>query len=149
MKNYDFLPDDFYEWPTADRAQFLRDNADEVKEETFHKPLAHEDRSELKDTLSDVSIDLSTQQEEYDKVKAHWREEVIKPLKETLGETVQKLKTGTEQVTGDVVYIRDYDRGKVVKMAEDGTELMVRPMRPGERQTTTHSNIRNINNTNS
>jgi hypothetical protein len=145
QKQYDFLPDDFFDRTPKEREEFLIANADEVKEEDFYKPLAHDERAELKDTLSDVSIDLSNKQAEYDEVKQHWREEIIKPLKEKRDSTIEKLKTGQEPVHGKVVYIRDHDNGRVIKMAPDGTELESRPMRPSERQTTTQSNIRNIN----
>lgn len=146
MKNYDFLPDDFFEWSVSEREKFLLANADEVKEEDFFKPLAHEERTELKDDLSEVSIELSNKQAEYDDIKDHWRNDIIKPLKAKREETIEKLKTGQEQVHGKVVYIRDHDNGRVVKMAPDGTELKSRPMRPSERQTTTQSNIRKLNN---
>lgn len=144
-KQYDFLPDDFYDRPVHEREKFLKANADEVREEDFFKPLAHQERAELKDDLSEVSIDLSIKQEEYDKIKEKWREEIIKPLKQKRKEVIEKLKTGQEQIHGQVVYIRDHDKGRVIKMAVDGTELESRPMRPSERQTTTQSNIRQIN----
>lgn len=144
MKKYDFLPDNFFELPVGERRQILLANADDVEEETFHKPLAHDERVHLKDTLSEVSIRLSNKQAEYDKIKEEWREEIIKPLKSQRDETIEKLKTGTEQVTDKVVYFRDHDAGRVVKMATDGTEIESRPMRPNERQTTMQSNIRNI-----
>lgn len=138
------LPEDFNDWLPAEREAFLRENADTIEQDRVRKPLTQEELADAKDKLTEVSLKLRRKKNKYDEIKDHWRNEVIKPLKETVSQLLDKLENKGELVDGEIFFIRDQKNEMVYGFLEDGTQVRSRPMRHEEKQQTIHGANRNM-----
>lgn len=146
--NHPMLPSNFFDRLPREREQFLRDNADAIEKDRVRKPLTKEELEDAKDKLTEVSLKLRRKKDKYEEVKKHWRDEVIDPLKDTVGELLDKLENKGEIVDGEIFYIRDHNNNMVYGFLEDGTQVRSRPMRHEEKQSTIHQNMRKVENDN-
>lgn len=146
--NHPMLPDNFFDRLPREREQFLRDNADAIEQDRVRKPLTREELEDAKDKLTEVSLKLRRKKDKYEEVKKHWRDEVIDPLKDTVGELLDKLENKGEIVDGEIFYIRDHNNNMVYGFLEDGSQVRSRPMRHEEKQSTIHQNMRKVENDN-
>lgn len=143
-QNNPLLPSDFSEWSTMEQRSYLRENADNIRQEQVRRPLSQEEISDAEKKLALKSLELRKTQQQYDKVKEEWREEKINPLKSNVEELLDTLENKAEIVDGEVYYIRDHQNEMVYGFLPNGQEVDRRPMLNEEKQTTIHSNMRKV-----
>lgn len=142
------LPGDFSSWHPAEKRQFLRDNADEIKHDQVRKPLSPDQINDAEKKLAIKALELRKKQAQYDRVKEEWREETIKPLKAEVETLLDTLEEKAELVEDDVFYLRDYENEMVYGLMADGSEVDRRPMLNEEKQQTVQSGMRAVNSDN-
>lgn len=147
-QNNPLLPEDFSEWHPAEQRAYLRENADNIKQDRVRRPLSPEQISDAEKKLAMKSLELRKQQAEYDRVKKQWRDETIDPLKEDVEALLDTLENKAEIVYDQVYYIRDYENEMVYGLLYDGTQVDRRPMLNEEKQSTIQSAVRKVDNNN-
>ncbi|QDK80871.1 hypothetical protein EXU85_20550 [Spirosoma sp. KCTC 42546] len=125
----------FADLPPEDRKRYLSDNCDRVEEMEYLKPYESEELNQLKDSYTDVSIQIAKLEAE--KKKANDAINLtLKELKGKAGLTLLFLRNKAEQVTESCYMFFDADAKLVGYYNADGKLVSSRPMRPGENQQT-------------
>jgi chromosome segregation ATPase len=117
------------------RRQMLYDNCEKIEELEYRREFDSEELAELKDHLSRFLIQLNTLEEELEEIKNEYKEKT-KPLKQTIKETMNKVRDGSELVKQQCYKFMDWDEKQVGFYNDDGELVMERPMMKSERQST-------------
>lgn len=115
---------------------FLENNADEITEGAYMKPLSEDDRAEIKDRFVQDSITLAHNQEELKAFNESFKAEKIKPLALQLDTDRNTLKLGKLASNGRLYTLRNFDESEVVVYDVNGSIIERRRMRPNEKQAT-------------
>lgn len=121
--------------PESERKQYLSDNCDRVEELEYLKPYESEEMNQLKDSYTDVSIQIAKLESEKKKANDEINA-TLKELKGKAGTTLLYLRNKAEQVTEPCYMFFDADAKLVGYYNEAGKLVSSRPMRPGENQQT-------------
>lgn len=115
------------------RRQMLYDNCEKIEELEYRREFDNEELAELKDNLSQFLIQLNTLEEELEEIKNDYKEKT-KPLKQTIKETMNKVRDGSELIKQQCYKFMDWDQKQVGYYNDDGELVMERPMMKSERQ---------------
>ena len=88
---------------------------------------------ERRKMVTDLSIDLMAHDEDWKEAKAK-HDEIVKPIREQLANTLKEVSRGFEEKKETVYLIPDQDKGLMNYVTEDGTVAYTRPLQPSERQ---------------
>lgn len=133
----------FAEKSEQERHALVRDNCDKIVEMDYMKQFDAEKINEIKDELSDLSVQIEDiEQEKAQTVKCY--KDALKPLHEKLKKTIQMLKQKAEQVKEDCYMFIDQETGKVGYYNSAGILIQERNMKPEERQSNLHQLIRKV-----
>jgi len=115
---------------------FLENNADDITEGAYMKPLSEDELTEIKDRFVQDSITLAHNQEELKNITDEFKAKNIKPLITGIDTDRNTLKLGKLASQGRLYTLRNFDEGEVVVYDANGAIIDRRRMRPTERQTT-------------
>ncbi|MFB5946086.1 hypothetical protein [Albibacterium profundi] len=132
--------------PLNQRAGFLEDNADAVEKMSYLKKFSSEEIMEMKNRLSDVSIDLNDIEEEKKAQTALYKAKA-KPYVEEKKQLLDHIKNKSILVNEECYKFIDHEAGKVRFYNAIGDLVEERQIMPSERQTTIYS-IKNGTNDN-
>lgn len=132
-----FMPD----IDAAERRRILQDNADKVEQGSYFKVLNEEETLVLREELAEVSIKQRTLDQERKDMLAEWKErmEPVKRRKEVL---IDNLRSGQEELEGNLYLIADHDAGDMLYYDGEGVLIKTRRLRPDERQVKIMSMLR-------
>jgi len=101
--------------------------------EDYDAPLTKEELDEVKDRITDKSIEMARLNAEKKAFMDKWNEKA-KPVKSDLSVAVEEARVGVRREHGKVWYMDDQDAGVMRRVVEDGVVLDERPLRRDERQ---------------
>ncbi|MVM33631.1 hypothetical protein GO755_26570 [Spirosoma sp. HMF4905] len=125
----------FAEVAPADRKQILSDSCDRVETLEYLKPYESDELNQLKDSYTDVSIQIAKLEAEKKKANDAFNL-TLKELKGKAGLTLLFLRNKAEQVTEPCYMFFEADAKLVGYYNAEGRLVSSRPMRPGENQQT-------------
>ncbi|MBN8821308.1 MULTISPECIES: hypothetical protein [unclassified Spirosoma] len=125
----------FADIPLSERKRYLSDNCDRVEELEYLKPYESDDLNQLKDSYTDVSIQIAKLEAEKKKLTDEFNK-TLKELKGKAGITLLYLRNKAEQVTEPCYMFFDTEAKIVGYYNAEGRLVSSRPMRPGENQQT-------------
>jgi hypothetical protein len=105
-----------------------------TEELSFMKPLEDSELNALKDELAQTAIKRNMLEDEMAAMVEDYKAR-IKPLKEKFSETLEAIKNKSVETLGTVYLLQDFDNQMMHYVAEDGTVINSRRMKPDERQT--------------
>lgn len=108
------------------------DNAG-IEEGLYVKPLTDQETSIMQSEMVAVMIQRSLLEAEFDQVKKDYKDK-IELLKEQINEALGNLKNRTQEVTGRLYKMIDYDNKAVHFVDPEGNVVSSRMMKPEERQ---------------
>lgn len=124
--------------PERDRIQMLKDNADKIQEYGYTKRFTPEQLARMKETLSDISIEVNDLEEQKKDAMAGFKEK-LKPVITARKQLLKGLKTKSEFVQEECYKMIDHEEGRVGFYNKDGELVDVRNIWPEERQATIHN----------
>lgn len=124
-----------------EREAFLRDNSDEVVEMGYMKPFDTDKVSELKERLSEVSIEISEVEAEKKAATTQFNAQ-LKPMQEEKATILRGIKERAEYVKEECYKFIDNDEKMVGYYNSEGLLIESRPARPSELQSTIHQELR-------
>lgn len=119
----------------AKRKEFLDSNCDAVEEKGYMKPFTPEELSEMKDTLSTITIEINDIEEEKKDAMSMYNER-LKPHKKELKELLHGIKNKAEFVTENCYKIIDQEKRIVGFYNENGDLIESRAAYANELQAT-------------
>ena len=119
----------------------LSDNCDRVEELEYLKPFDTDNLSELKDKLSDVSIEINDIEEEKKQVNAGYNDS-MKMLKVEKKTILENLRNKAERVKEHCYMFFDHQTKVVAYYNAEGKFVSSRPMKPQEMIKTVFAEIR-------
>lgn len=125
----------FKDVPVEKRAQMLRDNADEVVNESYTKTLTPEELTEIKDSLSGIAININDIEEEK-KVVVNVFKARLNPLKNEMKEKLKAIKYKAIMVKGELFKMVDRETRMVGFYDVNGDLISSRPAMADELQGT-------------
>ena len=125
----------FQEYPEDVRRQMLEDNCDRIEEVGYMKPFTGEQLLEMKDRLSDLSIEINDIEIEK-KASAELFKAQLKPLTEEPGKLLDNIRNKAEHTKEKCFKFVDQEAGYVGYYSKDGFLVESRPIRQDERQKT-------------
>lgn len=123
------------------RKRFLKDNCDVVEDHGYMKQFSHDKVVELKERLSEVSIEINDKEEELNDIKKTFKFQ-MDPLKEKKQLCLKGIKERAEYVTETCYTFIDQDEKMVGTYNAEGTLISQRPAMPKELQGTIHQELR-------
>jgi hypothetical protein len=129
-----------YEDPIK-RRLFLKDNCDSVVEMGYMKPFDHEKVQELKDRLSEISIEINEVEEAKKSAVTQFNAE-LKPKQDEKSFILRGIKERAEYVKEDCYKFVDNDEKMVGFYNSEGDLIESRPAHPNELQATIHQELR-------
>lgn len=128
----------FQDYPENVRRQMLEDNCDKIEEVGYMKPFSPDQLLDMKDRLSNVSIEINDieceKKAQNDIFKAQ-----LKPLAEERSKLLGNIRNKAEHVKGECYKFVDQEAGEVGYYSPEGFLIESRPIRQEERQMTIHS----------
>lgn len=122
--------------PEKERIQMLRDNADKVMSDYgYTKRFTPEQLVRMKETLSDISIEVNDLEEQKKEAMAGFKDR-IKPVITARKQLLKNLKTKSEFVNEECYKMVDHEEGRVGFYNKDGELVDSRNIYPEERQAT-------------
>lgn len=116
----------------------LEDNCDKIEEVGYMKPFSPDQLLDMKDRLSNVSIEINDieceKKAQNDIFKAQ-----LKPLAEERSKLLGNIRNKAEHVKGECYKFVDQEAGEVGYYSPEGFLIESRPIRQEERQMTIHS----------
>jgi hypothetical protein len=88
---------------------------------------------ERRKMVTDLSIDLMVHDDEWKEARAA-HDEIVKPIREQLANTIKEASRGFEEKKETVYLIPDQETGVMNFITEDGTVAHIRPLLPSEHQ---------------
>jgi hypothetical protein len=116
------------------RQEILVTEAFSTEEMQFMKPLEESELTALKDELAQTAIKRGMLEDEMADTIEDFKAR-IKPLKEKFIETLDAIKVKAVDALGTVYLMQDFDNQMIHYIAEDGSVINSRRMKPEERQT--------------
>lgn len=116
-----------------ERKAFLRDNCEVVVEKGYMKPFSPEKITELKETLSEISIEISEIEDAKDAAMADFKAQ-LKPRIVEKGKILRGIKERAEYVKEDCYKFIDMDDRTTGFYNSDGDLIESRPANPEELQ---------------
>ena len=113
----------------------LEDNCDRIEEVGYMKPFTGEQLLEMKDRLSDLSIEINDIEIEK-KASAELFKAQLKPLTEERGKLLDNIRNKAEHTKEKCFKFVDQEAGYVGYYSKDGFLVESRPIRQDERQKT-------------
>lgn len=109
----------FQEYPEDVRRQMLEDNCDRIEEVGYMKPFTGEQLLEMKDRLSDLSIEINDIEIEK-KASAELFKAQLKPLTEERGKLLDNIRNKAEHTKEKCFKFVDQEAGYVGYYSKDG-----------------------------
>lgn len=122
--------------PEADRKTriaAMQQEAAEVTESNYQKPLTQEELDEKREQLSENLITLSEKEDELNEIKDRFKTE-MKPLKEKNKELLSEIKTKQSTVYGQLYNIPNHEDGMMETYDTEGELISTRRLKPSEKQ---------------
>lgn len=124
--------------PLNERADFLQNNADDVEMITYMKQFTHEEIGLMKDSLSEISIEMNDIEIEKKDVAATYSEK-LKPLVRQKKNLLTNIKQKAILTDEECYKFVDQEEGMVGFYNAIGDLVSSRPIMPSERQKTIFS----------
>lgn len=116
-----------------EKAEFLRNNANNIKEGFYFRKFSEEELNEKKDTLVDTCIQIDIKEKE--------KSETVKLLSDSINaqkkvrtNLTTSIKQQGEDAEGEIFEFSDHESGYMVSFDIDGNEISRRRLRPEEKQ---------------
>ena len=110
----------FQEYPEDVRRQMLEDNCDRIEEVGYMKPFTGEQLLEMKDRLSDLSIEINDIEIEK-KASAELFKAQLKPLTEERGKLLDNIRNKAEHTKEKCFKFVDQEAGYVGYYSKDSS----------------------------
>lgn len=116
-----------------ERIETLNANAVKTEKMTYARELVQGEIHELQNELSQSMI---TVDQEDQKLKVHKEayKAIVKPIKQSIGANLQKIRTGMEEVNEDVYLMKDLQENKMGYYTKAGKLVFERNLKPEEMQ---------------
>lgn len=115
-----------------ERIRQLRDSADKVEEKfTYQRELEIGEVQEIQNDMAQALIRID-QEDVKLKVHKEAHKSVVKPLKEEIRSSLQKVRTQMEEVTDEVFLLKDTEEMKMGYYSKEGRLVFERGLRPDE-----------------
>lgn len=124
-----------------EREAFLKDNCDKVEEKGYMKPYSPEELQGHKESLANLSIEISEVEEEKKLQDAYFKGQ-LKPLKEQRQQMVSNIKSKAEYVKEVCFKFVDQDEKETGFYNSEGDLIECRPATADELQPTIFSMAR-------
>lgn len=124
-----------------ERKRFLKDNCDKVEDVGYMKQFSLEKVTELKERLSEVSIEINDKEEELADIKKDFKFQ-MDPLREEKQVCLKGIKERAEFVNETCYTFIDQDEKMVGSYNSEGMLINQRPAMPKELQGTIHQVLR-------
>lgn len=119
--------------PVEQRAALLKEMAVKVEFEKVKRHYNEDEKSQIKDAITEESIQLMDKQEEFKAIKKEF-DKAIKANKDKLIIALKDVKRGYSENEEDVYLIDDQESGLMNVYDASGTHLYARKLFPEERQ---------------
>ena len=123
----------FQEYPEGKRKEYLRDNCNDVEDMGYMRQFTQDELDEMKDSLSDISINHNDLEEE--------KKEMVKDISERIKHLVKRrqsilssLKNRSEYVKEPCYKFHNEETKEVGYYNATGKLIFRRPMKPEEMQ---------------
>lgn len=120
--------------PVEQRAAMLKEMAVKVEFEKVKRHYNDDEKAQIKDSITEESIELMDKQEEFKAIKKEF-DKAIKANKDHLVIALKDIKRGYSENEENVFLIDDQDAGVMNVYDASGTHLYARKLFPEERQT--------------
>lgn len=116
-----------------ERREFFENNAAEIYQGKYSRPLTEDEVVDAKDKLSDSYIKLSDLEADFEEKKVIHKEKV-KPFKIHIGSLAVEIRTRQRFTVGTVYSLANHHTGYMENYNEFGKFLSSRKLRPDEKQ---------------
>jgi len=116
-----------------EKANFLRDNATEVKRGFYFRKFSEDEVNERKDILVDTCIQIAAKESEFSDVKKKYADD-LKVQKSARSELTRIIKQKGEDAEGEIYDFADTESGFMISFDIEGNEISRRRLRPEEKQ---------------
>lgn len=124
-----------------ERIETLKANSFAVEKFTFSRELDQGEVQELQGGLSQKLIKVD-QEDQKLKIAKEAYKSVVKPIKEEIKGSLQKIRSQMEEVTEEVYLMKDYEENKVGFYSKDGKLVFERNMKEEEKQYSINEHLR-------
>jgi len=124
-----------------ERIEALKASAVKSEKFTYQRELEQGEIQELQSDLSQKMI-LIDQEEQKLKVHKEAFKAVVKPVKESMKNSLQKIRTGMEEINGDVYLLKDLAEEKMGYYTPEGNLVFERRLKPEEMQYSINEHLR-------
>lgn len=130
--------DNLITMPSAERKEFLENNATSIAEGQYFRKFDEEDLNQSREDYTSKSIELKRLEDEFKQVKDDYKRK-IKALSIQQAEIMTGIMQSGEWLDGKQYGFDDQVRGVMEFYDEQGQFINSRRLFPGERQLTIHS----------
>lgn len=109
------------------------ESADSVRTDTYQRPITEEERASYNELIVELSMKVDDKEEEKKATVKMFSEE-IKDLKARRKDSIKTVKAGTIETVDTLRTFYDFDAAKVHEYNSKGERVLVRRMKPEERQ---------------
>lgn len=124
-----------------ERLLALKATAVKTEKFTYQRELEQGEVQELQSELSQSMI-LIDQEDQKLKVHKEAFKSVVKPVKEQMKQGLQKIRTGMEEINGDVYLMKDLAEEKMGYYTPEGKLVFERRLKPEEMQYSINEHLR-------
>ena len=135
----------FQDRSPKDREQLLRDNATKVESRTYLRALDPAEVIELQNTYTQKAIELAAADDDLKMHRENYKA-IAKPLKVLMGQIIQGVRTGSEEITEDVFLLADMDDQMMCYYNRLGELVYSRPLMQNEKQYSITDNFKVVKN---
>jgi hypothetical protein len=127
--------------PHDERVESLKATAVKTEKFTYQRELEQGEIQELQSELSQSCI-LIDQEDQKLKIHKETYKAIVKPEKQKIGKNLQMIRTGMEEVNGDVYLMKDLAEEKMGYYTPDGKLVFERRLKPEEMQYSIQDHLR-------
>lgn len=124
-----------------ERLAALKATAVKSEKFTYQRELEQGEIQELQSELSQSMI-LIDQEDQKLKVHKEAFKSIVKPVKESMKQSLQKIRTGMEEINGDVYLMKDLEEEKMGYYTPEGKLVFERRLKPEEMQYSINEHLR-------
>lgn len=107
--------------------------ADAIRSDTYERTITEEERASYGEKVIELSMEVDNKEDEK-KATVKMFSDDIKAAKEQRKEVLKTLKKGTVETADKIHTFYDFDNAKVHEYNSNGERVIVRRMKPEERQ---------------
>lgn len=127
-----------------ERLETLKSNAVKAEQFSYSREL---EPAEVQELQSELSQHMITVDQEDQKLKVHKEiyKSVVKPIKQQIGMNLQKIRSGVEEINGEVFLMKDIEENKMGYYSKEGKLVFERNLKAEEMQFSITDHLKKAN----